>query len=269
MVFNVDITGCEIPNNNSPSAILWQYGQEREIAKYYGCRGKATRIHFEPFGQKFGAGDTNGGLAFWRFDSHAHSDRPYYTLQSCHSKATRDFAFLDSSSVVGTAGTSNAMSRKKDHVCVWDTLLPPSKAMIFCKCNLQARNAYNPLNFSWLALFAHDSGAYAIAYNSNNKLLFTAGKRGEIAISDLRQRAVMHTFSAHQSRIRSISIDPEHNMFVTGSVDGELKIWDLSTYKQQASYDTQPRNRFLGAGFQAFPVSTEQSIPLHDSICKY
>lgn len=105
-----------------------------------------------------------------------------------------------------------------------------------------------------LALSAHDAGAYAIAYDSNRKLLLTGGKRGEIAVSDLRQRAVLHTFNAHQSRIRSIAIDSENSTIVTGSVDGDLKIWDLRTYKQQASYDTQPRNRFLGSGFQHFPV---------------
>ncbi|KAI9248164.1 hypothetical protein EDC94DRAFT_528447, partial [Helicostylum pulchrum] len=40
--FLVDITGCEV-NNGGPSAILWQFGQEREIASYYGCQGKTTR----------------------------------------------------------------------------------------------------------------------------------------------------------------------------------------------------------------------------------
>ncbi|RCH95795.1 regulator of (H+)-ATPase in vacuolar membrane, partial [Rhizopus azygosporus] len=55
------ITGCEI-NNGSPAAFLWQFGQGREIASYYGCQGKVTRIHFDHFGQKFGAGDTYGLL---------------------------------------------------------------------------------------------------------------------------------------------------------------------------------------------------------------
>lgn len=75
----IDITGCEV-NNGGPSAILWQFGQEREIASYYGCQGKATRIHFDQFGQKFGAGDTAGNLCLWRFDAHAHSNKPYYVI---------------------------------------------------------------------------------------------------------------------------------------------------------------------------------------------
>lgn len=75
----LDITGCDVVNGG-PSAILWQFGQEREIASYYGCQGKTTRIHFDQFGQKFGAGDTSGNLCLWRFDAHAHSNKPYYVI---------------------------------------------------------------------------------------------------------------------------------------------------------------------------------------------
>ncbi|KAI9258749.1 RAVE protein 1 C terminal-domain-containing protein [Phascolomyces articulosus] len=229
------ITGCEINGNGGPSVMLWQFGQEQEIASYHGCHGKVTRVHFDQVGQRFGAGDTTGGLLLWRFDSYAHSSKPYYTLATCHSKATRDFTYLDSSSLVASAGTSVAMSRRRDHICLWDTLLPPSKAMI---CSLPA----------------HDNGAYAIAYESKNQLLFTGGKGGEIVVSDIRQRRIMHTFTAHNSRIRSLAVDSANGTLVTGSIDGELKIWDASTHKLKQSYDIQPRNRFLGTGFNRFPL---------------
>ncbi|KAI9492527.1 RAVE protein 1 C terminal-domain-containing protein [Zychaea mexicana] len=229
------ITGCEINGNGGPSVMLWQYGQEQEIASYNGCHGKVTRVHFDQVGQRFGAGDTTGGLLFWRFDSYAHSSKPYYSIPSCHSKSTRDFTYLDSSSLVASAGTSVAMSRRRDHICLWDTLLPPSKAMI---CSIPA----------------HDNGAYAIAYEPKNRLLFTGGKRGEIVVSDIRQRSIMHTFSAHNSRIRSLAIDQANGTLVTGSIDGDLKIWDASTYKMKQAYDIQPRNRFLGTGFNRFPL---------------
>ncbi|KAG0842100.1 hypothetical protein G6F19_001183 [Rhizopus arrhizus] len=228
------ITGCEINNSNSPTAILWQFGQEREIASYYGCQGKATRIHFDHFGQKFAAGDTYGSLCLWRFDAHAHSNKPYYTI-NCHSKATRDFTFINSSSLIATAGTSLAMSRKRDHVCLWDTLLPTSKAMVH-------------------SFPGHESGAYAISYEPNSQLLFSGGKKGEIVVSDIRQRTTMCTFTAHHSRIRSIAIDTDRNALITGSIDGEMKIWDASTYKLKQTLDIQPRNRFLAPSFNRIPL---------------
>ncbi|KAG1472233.1 hypothetical protein G6F56_001663 [Rhizopus delemar] len=228
------ITGCEINNSNSPTAILWQFGQEKEIASYYGCQGKATRIHFDHFGQKFAAGDTYGSLCLWRFDAHAHSNKPYYTV-NCHSKATRDFTFINSSSLVATAGTSLSMGRRRENVCLWDTLLPPSKAMV---CSLPG----------------HESGAYAISYDPDTQLLFSGGKRGEIVVSDIRQRTTMHTFLAHQSRIRSIAIDTDNKSLITGSIDGEMKIWDTSTYKLKQTVDVQSRNRFLAPSFNRIPL---------------
>ncbi|KAI9015819.1 WD40-repeat-containing domain protein [Phycomyces nitens] len=187
-------------------------------------------------------GDTSGWLSLWKFDSHTQSDTPYYTM-SCHSKATRDFAFLGSSSLLATVGTSLAMSRRKDHICLWDTLLPPSKAQV-------------------ASLPGHDSGAYAVAFDSSSNYLFSGGSRGEIVVSDIRQRTLLHTFSAHQSRIRSIAIDTEKNILVTGSTDGELKIWDIRSYKQKYSFDNQPRNRFLGPSFNRISVSKTYSIDL-------
>lgn len=34
----------------------------------------------------------------------------------------------------------------------------------------------------------------------------------------------MHTFTAHNSRIRSIALDKASQCLVTGSVDGDLKV---------------------------------------------
>ncbi|KAI9477755.1 MAG: WD40-repeat-containing domain protein [Benjaminiella poitrasii] len=107
---------------------------------------------------------------------------------------------------------------------------------------------------TYLALPGHESGAYAITYEPNNQLLFSGGKHGEIVVSDLRQRTTAHTFAAHHSRIRSIAIDTENKALITGSIDGELKIWDVSTYKLRQSFDIQPRNRFLAPSFNRIPL---------------
>ncbi|KAI8367415.1 WD40-repeat-containing domain protein [Choanephora cucurbitarum] len=104
------------------------------------------------------------------------------------------------------------------------------------------------------ALPGHDGGAYAIAYEPDNQLLFSGGKKGEIVVSDLRQRTTMHTFTAHDSRIRSIAIDSENKSLITGSIDGELKIWDASTYKLHQTFEIQPRNRFLAPSFNRIPL---------------
>ncbi|RUS22784.1 WD40-repeat-containing domain protein [Endogone sp. FLAS-F59071] len=236
LALHTDITGCDV-SGTSPSVILWQFGQDREVMSYHGCLGKVNRVHFDQFGQKFGAADAKGSLSLWRFDANLQSSKPYYTI-ACHSKATRDFSFLDSSSVLATAGTSLSQS-KANNLCIWDTLLPSTKSLV-------------------CALPAHESGAYATVYSSKNEQLLSGGKNGEITVTDIRQRAVMHTFNGHNSRIRSLTVDYKNGLLLSGSVDGDLKvsvfllklqIWDLETLTERHTWGAQARNRFLNTGF--------------------
>jgi len=92
-----------------------------------------------------------------------------------------------------------------------------------------------------------------MTYLSKNKLLLSGGKKGEITVSDIRQRTIMHTFNGHISRIRSLAIDHKNGLLLSGSVDGELKIWDLETFTERHAWDVQGRNRFLNSGFDRIP----------------
>lgn len=192
--------------------------------------------------------------------------------------------------------TKHLLVVRRDHLCIWDTLLPPSSSMVCCKWSTCLFRDF-PLfycRYCWcwfslcdVALPGHDSGAYAVAYEGQGHFLFSGGKRGEIVVSDIRQRSTMHTFTAHSSRIRSIAIDAQNHTLITGSIDGELKvkerirvcmwkiangcffffvflkIWDASTYKQIQTFDIQPRNRFLAPSFNRIPVSDHTHTHTH------
>ena len=41
---------------------------------------------------------------------------------------------------------------------------------------------------------------------------------------DLRQRQLMQTFIAHDSDVKSIAVDDGEEFFVTGSLDGDIKV---------------------------------------------
>ena len=43
-------------------------------------------------------------------------------------------------------------------------------------------------------------------------------------IFDLRQRQVMQTFTAHDCDVKSLAIDESEEFFVTGSLDGDIKV---------------------------------------------
>jgi WD40 repeat protein len=95
-------------------------------------------------------------MHLWRFDSNTVGSKPFLTL-NCHDTIARDFAFLGSSSVVATTGTSG----DGRNLAIWDTLLPKKKAEIQC-------------------FKAHDRGGYSLAYSKRNQLLVSGGRNGEI-----------------------------------------------------------------------------------------
>ena len=77
----------------------------------------------------------------------------------------------------------------------------------------------------------HESGASAILHAPQHIQLITAGKKGQVAIWDLRQQRQVHFFRAHEHAVKCLALDPNEEFFVTGSVAGDIKIWSLNSYK--------------------------------------
>ena len=125
----------------------------------------------------------------------------------CHSKQTSDFVFQGgSSSLFCTAGHS-ADGR---NVALWDTLMPQKRGLV--------------QGFTF-----HDSGASAVLYAPQHYRLVTAGKKGQIAVWDVRQNKQLHFFKAHDHPIKCLAIDPSEEFIVSGSVDGDIKVKDDTT----------------------------------------
>lgn len=43
-------------------------------------------------------------------------------------------------------------------------------------------------------------------------------------IFDMRQRQLRHTFQAHESAIKCLTLDSQEEYFVTGSAEGDIKV---------------------------------------------
>ncbi|KAJ3274403.1 regulator of (H+)-ATPase in vacuolar membrane [Terramyces sp. JEL0728] len=173
------------------SVKLYQFGQAPELLTYTAqSEGKLTNCHFDPYGAKFGASDSRGDLFIWKFDADPAAVKPCLTLRQCHQGAINDFAFLNSSSVVATAGTStNGMN-----VSIWDTLLPPGKARVK-------------------------------VFSSQENLLVAGGKKGSIYVIDVRNGSMLlNDFVAFDSTVKSLAFHGDKHSIVTGSSKGEIKV---------------------------------------------
>ncbi|XP_069696328.1 dmX-like protein 2 isoform X4 [Periplaneta americana] len=196
------------------SVQMWEWGhvQAVSVPRPPGTFAKVTRVRFSEHGNKFGVADSDGNLSLWQVGLASNASRPFFTYQ-CHNKVTSDFVFLGSCSMLATAGHSS----ESKNVALWDSLLPQKKALI-------------------TAFACHDQGASSLVYAPQHQLLISAGKKGDVCIVDVRQRQLRHRFQAHESPIKCLAIDPGEEFFVTGSADGDIKVWGLAVHTALYSF---------------------------------
>jgi WD40 repeat protein len=218
------------------SVRLWQFNVPQSLATYREKTStRLTKLHFNWNGTKFAAADQSGNVQLWRFDANEESTRPFVSLP-CHSRRSADVVFLNSGSVVASAGESSG----NKNVCIWDTLLPPARGEV-------------------ASFVCQPDGATAMVYSPRWQLLICGGKQGNLSILDVRQRKIVQELDGHSRAIKDLSIDPSQNWMISGSNEGNVKIWDLSTltvvdtWAEAHSRQTFVRNAaVLGAG----PIST-------------
>ncbi|XP_066885969.1 dmX-like protein 2 isoform X4 [Kogia breviceps] len=201
---------------------------------------RVTRLYFNSQGNKCGVADGEGFLSIWQVNQTASNPKPYMSWQ-CHSKATSDFAFVTSSSLVATSGQSN----DNRNVCLWDTLISPGNSLIH-------------------GFTCHDHGATVLQYAPKQQLLISGGRKGYICIFDIRQRQLIHTFQAHDSAIKALALDPCEEYFTTGSAEGNIKVWRLTGHGLLHSFKNEHAKqsifRNLGAGVMQIDITQGNRI---------
>ncbi|XP_034373853.1 dmX-like protein 1 isoform X3 [Arvicanthis niloticus] len=194
------------------SVRMFEWGHSQQITCFRpGGNSRITRMRFNYQGNKFGIVDADGYLSLYQTNWKCcpvtgSMPKPYLAWQ-CHNKTANDFVFISSSSLIATAG----LSSDNRNICLWDTLVAPANSLVH-------------------AFTCHDSGATVLAYAPKHQLLISGGRKGFTCVFDLRQRQQRQLFQSHDSPVKAIAIDPTEEYFVTGSAEGNIKIWSLSTF---------------------------------------
>ncbi|XP_037658150.1 dmX-like protein 1 isoform X5 [Choloepus didactylus] len=193
------------------SVRMFEWGHSQQITCFRsGGNSRVTRMRFNYQGNKFGIVDADGYLSLyqtnWKCPVTGSIPKPYLTWQ-CHNKTANDFVFVSSSSLIATAG----LSTDNRNICLWDTLVAPANSLVH-------------------AFTCHDSGATVLAYAPKHQLLLSGGRKGFTCVFDLYQRQQRQLFQSHDSPVKAIAVDPTEEYFVTGSAEGSIKIWSLSTF---------------------------------------
>ncbi|XP_062369452.1 dmX-like protein 1 isoform X6 [Cinclus cinclus] len=194
------------------SVRMFEWGHAQQITCFRsGGNSRVTRMRFNYQGNKFGIVDADGYISLYQTNWKCcpltgASPKPYLTWQ-CHSKTANDFVFISSSSLIATAGFSS----DNRNICLWDTLVSPTNSLVH-------------------AFICHDSGATVLAYAPKHQLLISGGRKGFTCVIDLRLKQQQQLLQSHDSPVKAIAVDPTEEYFVTGSAEGNIKVWSLSTF---------------------------------------
>ncbi|KAM4578772.1 dmX-like protein 1 isoform 1-T1 [Fundulus diaphanus] len=223
------------------SVRMFEWGHSQQIICFRSPgNSRVTRIRFNHQGNKFGVLDADGGLSLWQTNTSGNTSKPYLTLQ-CHNKTANDFVFVGSSSLIATAG----LSTDNRNVCLWDTLVTPANSLVHTFC-------------------CHESGATVLSVAQRRQLLLTGGRKGWITILELPHRHQRQSFQAHDSPVKALAVDATEDCFVSGSAEGNIKVWSLATqcllYSFPNEHARQSLFRNLGTGVMQIEVGPASHI---------
>ncbi|CAG9539942.1 unnamed protein product [Cercopithifilaria johnstoni] len=201
-----------VSGSSDGSIRLWEWGVGHPFftPRIAGQYAKVTKVLFSCNGSKFASVDNDGILCLWQTVQGLPVKKPFFN-QKCHSKSAADVRFLGSaSSVLVTAG----LSLSDENICLWDTLMPQSKALIH----------------SWTA---HPEGATSVMYLSSYQTIVSGGRHGELCVWDVRQRRLRTTVKCFEnSSVKCLVGDPFQQIIVAGSNDGDIKVWNTDLVPQ-------------------------------------
>ncbi|XP_057454842.1 uncharacterized protein LOC130746287 isoform X2 [Lotus japonicus] len=236
---------------------LWEFNKDKAAATYgvlpaanvpppYAL-ASISAVQFDHVGHRFASAASDGTVCTWQLEVGGRSNvRPTESSLCFNGHASDVTYFSSSGSIVAVAGYSS----NNVNVVIWDTLAPPatSRASILC----------------------HEGGARSISVFDNHfgsgsvsPLIVTGGKGGDVGVHDFRYIAtgkakrhrradsggqssitslnyekdqnidgmLWYIPKAHSGSVTKIVAIPDTSLFLTGSTDGDVKLWDAQSTK--------------------------------------
>ncbi|XP_062213038.1 uncharacterized protein LOC133913785 [Phragmites australis] len=234
---------------------LWEFGKDSAMATYgvlpaanipppYAL-ASISAVQFDYYGQRFATAALDGTVCTWQVEVGGRSNVHPTESSVCFDGHASDVAYVSATgSVVSAAGYSSNGA----NVVIWDTLSPPATSQTSIMCHEGG--------VSSLSVFDSDIGCGSIS-----PLVVTGGKSGDVALHDFRflstgkfknhristehdvkassmhdtksgtsggttSGMIWHIPKAHLGSVTKVSTIPNTSLFLTGSKDGDVKLWD-------------------------------------------
>ncbi|KAI3441725.1 uncharacterized protein J3R85_001750 [Psidium guajava] len=245
---------------------LWKFGEEKAIATYgvlpaanspppYAL-ASISALQFDPCGHRFATATLDGTICSWQLEVGGRSNICPTESSLCFNGQASDIAYVSSSgSIIAAAGcSSNNMN-----VVVWDTLAPPStsRASIICHedgarsvCvfdNDVGNSSVSPLILTGGK--GGDVGLHDFRYvatgrskrpksSDNSRQISPATLSTDLPVGIGTKFGIENVGGmlwyipkAHLGSVTKISPIAQTSLFLTGSKDGDVKLWDAKSAK--------------------------------------
>ncbi|KAF3439842.1 hypothetical protein FNV43_RR18120 [Rhamnella rubrinervis] len=272
---------------------LWEFGKDKATATYgvlpaanvpppYAL-ASISAVQFDQCGHRFATAALDGTVCTWQLEVGGRSNIRPLESSLCFDNHASDVTYVTSSgSIIAVAGySSNGVN-----VVIWDTLAPPTTSQASIICHEGGARS--------LSVFDNDIGSGSVS-----PLIVTGGTGGDVGLHDFRYiatgktkrqkhfengdqtfntssnidtRTGNHKFGeqnhygmlwympkAHSGSVTKVSTIPNSSLFLTGSKDGDVKLWDAKRAKMVCHWPKlherhtflQPSTRGFGGVVQA------------------
>ncbi|XP_052192792.1 uncharacterized protein LOC127801585 isoform X2 [Diospyros lotus] len=241
---------------------LWEFGKDKARATYgvlpaanvpppYAL-ASVSALQFDHCGHRFATAALDGTVCTWQLEVGGRSNICPTESSLCFNNHALDVTYVTASgSIIAAAGySSNGVN-----VVIWDTLAPPTTSRASIMCHEGGARS--------LSVFDNDIGSGSVS-----PFIVTGGKGGDVGLHDFRYIATGRTKrhkhfasgkvdsnssltadmqnrtgdqnrdgmlwyipKAHLGSVTKISTIPNSSLFLTGSKDGDVKLWDAKTAK--------------------------------------
>ncbi|XP_038683880.1 uncharacterized protein LOC119984139 isoform X2 [Tripterygium wilfordii] len=216
---------------------LWEFGKDKATATYgvlpaanvpppYAL-ASISALQFDLCGHRFATAAIDGTVSTWHLEVGGRSNIRPTASSLCFNSHALDVTHVTSSgSVIAATGYSSTGA----NVAIWDTLAPPTTSCASIICHEGGARS--------ISAFDNDIGSGSVS-----QLIVTGGKGGDVGLHDLRyivtgksrhfdnggpsQNGMLwYIPKAHLGSVTKVATIPNTSLFLTGSEDRDVKLWD-------------------------------------------
>ncbi|PXF44595.1 DmX-like protein 1 [Gracilariopsis chorda] len=203
---------------------LWDFADPISLASFREDRfGRVADVCFSAYGNTLLAVYSSGHVTIWD-ESDIYSSRPRLGSRTSRAKVIRAFdnrvasggTFLDERHTIAVVGDATAPPSVGHSLRIFDT-----------------REPHSSFHASWSAAVNHQHEARCLALLEDRMRVVTGGLDGSLSVVDIRTKACVAELPAHESEVTCLALEmPRGRALVSGSSNGEIKLWDSRTLLQ-------------------------------------